>query len=267
MTRACDELYICGWKGEQNLSEDCWYRTVENALGPRDENDQIRFGAPYIYHDAPPLEKTEKPQIENWLTTNAAPELNVRVHSLTGLIAKRGSGAQNYDPITARRGISIHSLLQELPEIMAEAREGFAIRKAKRFGLEQSEAVALAHLVSKSEFGQFFGPESSGEAEIRGRLGDGRLVSGRVDRIAVFPNEVLLLDFKSDRIVPSSLDFDHPYVKQLSLYSEVLKNAYPDRLIKAAVLWTQSSKLEWISAALLQKSFDQAIAALELDAP
>lgn len=267
MTRACDELYICGWKGEQNLSEDCWYRTVEDALGPRNENDQIRFGAPYAYQEAQPLEKTQKPQIENWLTTNAAPEQNVRVHSLTGLIAKRGSGARNYDPINAHRGIAIHSLLQELPDIVAEAREDFAIRKAKRFNLDQSEAISLAQLVNKPEFMQFFGPESSGEAEIRGCLADGRLVSGRVDRIAVFPNEIILLDFKSERIVPSSLDFDHPYVKQLSLYSEVLKNAYPDRMVKAAVLWTQSSKLEWISAALLQKGFDQAIAALEPDAP
>ncbi len=267
MTRACDELYICGWKGENNISEDCWYRTVENALGPRDENDQIRFGAPYAYQEAQPIEKSERPQFESWLTTNATSEPNARVHSLTSLIAKRGNGARNYDPINARRGIAIHSLLQELPDIVAEAREDFAVRKAKRFGLDQSEAVALAQLVSNPEFAQFFGPESSGEAEIRGRLGGGRVVSGRIDRIAVFPNEILLLDFKSDRIVPSSLDFDHPYVKQISLYSEVLRNVYPDRMVKAAVLWTQSSSLEWISAALMQKGFDQAIAALELDAP
>ena len=267
MTRACDELYICGWKTERNISDECWYRTIENALGPRDENDQIRFGAPYTFREYQSEVSPKERFSEEWLTEIPVHELNTRIHSLTGLMAKHGPEARNYNPDSARRGIAIHTLLQELPDIAAHKRESFAARKAKRIGLDETEATALAQLINKPELAPFFGSESNGEAELRGRLSDGRMISGRVDRIAILPTKILLLDYKSDRHALETIDFSHPYVQQLSLYVEILKNAYPDHTIEAALLWTQTGRLEWISEGQLTQARDQALAELEAEAP
>jgi ATP-dependent helicase/nuclease subunit A len=266
MTRACDELYICGWKGANKLPDGCWYQTVEKGLQRHAAGDERRFGAPFSFRELNIISPSAKPSLDAWLTTNPAIEKNDRIHSLTGLIARRGPEARNYDPVAARRGISVHSLLQELPDIAPEKREAYASRKAKRTGLDEGEAIALAQIVNRPEITAFFGPHSSGEAELRGRLSDGRMVSGRVDRIAVLPTEIFLLDYKTDRTVPETLAFDHAYVQQLSLYVEILENAYPDRSIKAALLWTQTSRLEWISKELLTQARDQAIAELEPEA-
>ncbi len=267
MTRACDELYICGWKGEKKLSDDCWYQTIEAGLRPHVTGEELRFGAPHQYRDLEVEPLQEEGELAAWMTTNPPIERNDRVHSLTRLIARRGPEARNYDPVNARRGIAIHHLLQELPDIAPDKREAFASRKAQRTGLKTEEAIALAQLINSSELSAFFGRDSSSEAELRGRLSDGRLVSGRVDRIAILATEILLLDYKSDRKVPESLGFDHPYVQQLALYVEILENAYPGRSVKAALLWTQTGRLEWISQDFLTQARDLAKTELEAEAP
>ena len=48
------------------------------------------------------------------------------------------------------------------------------------------------------------------------------------------------------------------YVAQLALYREVLAKLYPDRPIRAALVWTDVPDLVEISAAML----DQALAAV-----
>ena len=267
MTRACDELYICGWKGGNKLSDNCWYQTVENGLRAHATGEELRFGAPHSFRELEIEMPPSESKLASWMTANPPIEKNDRIHSLTGLIARRGLQARTYDPVLARRGIAIHNLLQELPDIAPDKREAFASRKARRTGLRVEEAIALAQLTNKPELSPFFGPDSSAEAELRGRLSDGRMVSGRVDRITVLPAEILLLDYKSDRNVPETLAFDHPYVQQLSLYVEILENAYPDRSVKAALLWTQTSQLKWISKELLTQARDLAIAELEAEAP
>lgn len=267
MTRACDELYICGSKSDNNIPDDCWYNIVEKALGSPDENDQLRFGAPYTYHDPEAEHATEKKVLAQWVSTNPATEVNNRTHSLTGLIKRHGPEARNYDPTSARRGIAIHNLLQELPDRPADKREAFALRKAKRLGLAEGEAMALVRLINMPELASFFGSESQAEVELRGRLEDGRIVSGRVDRIAILPTEILLLDYKSDHFAPESLGVDHPYVQQLSLYAEILETAYPERNVKAALLWTQTARLDWISPDLMPEARERALAQLEPDTP
>jgi hypothetical protein len=37
MTWACDELYLCGYRGRQEPPEACWYNTFSTALKPRME--------------------------------------------------------------------------------------------------------------------------------------------------------------------------------------------------------------------------------------
>jgi hypothetical protein len=53
----------------------------------------------------------------------------------------------------------------------------------------------------------------------------------------------------------------------MSLYAELLRAAYPDHKVKAALLWTQTAKLTWLSDEFLIKSHDRALLALELEGP
>ena len=77
-------------------------------------------------------------------------------------------------------------------------------------------------------------------------------VSGQIDRLAVTPDAVLIADYKTNRPAPRRLeDVPDGYVAQLALYRAVLRTLYPDRPVRAALLWTDVPDLMEIPAAAL----------------
>jgi ATP-dependent helicase/nuclease subunit A len=78
------------------------------------------------------------------------------------------------------------------------------------------------------------------------------LVSGQIDRLVVTPEEVLIVDYKTNH-APPTLPEQAPrgYVRQLALYRAVLCKLYPQRPVRAALLWTETPELMEISAPAL----------------
>jgi ATP-dependent helicase/nuclease subunit A len=87
-------------------------------------------------------------------------------------------------------------------------------------------------------------------------------VSGQIDRLAVTADAVLIADYKTNRDPPTTVEkavSDHPgYVGQLALYRALLSRIYPDRAIRAALVWTETPQLMELPAPTL----DQALAAI-----
>jgi ATP-dependent helicase/nuclease subunit A len=84
-------------------------------------------------------------------------------------------------------------------------------------------------------------------------------VSGRIDRLAVTPAGILIVDYKTNRPAPADLAGVPPaYVVQLALYRLVLSGLYPGRPVSAALLWTDRPALMESPA----ESLDAALAAL-----
>ena len=152
----------------------------------------------------------------------------------------------NAEPKGVKRGSAIHNILQALPNIVFEDQINFAKAQARRFSLEESEALALVKLVNVPHLAPFFGSDGESEVEILGLHQSGQYVVGRIDRMVKTETEIVLIDFKSDRFVPESIGLDHPYARQISLYSDLMQSAFPTHKVKAALLWTQNSYLEWI---------------------
>ena len=101
----------------------------------------------------------------------------------------------------------------------------------------------------------FYGPGSRAEVPIVGRLilgGEMVRVSGQVDRLAVTQAAVLIGDFKTNRPAPRRIeDVPQAYVRQLALYRAVLQKLYPDRPVRAALIWTEVPDLMELSAEVL----------------
>jgi ATP-dependent helicase/nuclease subunit A len=78
------------------------------------------------------------------------------------------------------------------------------------------------------------------------------LVSGQIDRLVVAPDKVLIVDFKTNHAPPTATaEAPAAYVRQLALYRAVLGKLYPDRPVRAALLWTETPELMEILAPLL----------------
>jgi ATP-dependent helicase/nuclease subunit A len=68
----------------------------------------------------------------------------------------------------------------------------------------------------------------------------------------VTPNEVLIVDFKTNQAPPRVVaEAPSGYVRQLALYRAILSKLYPQRRIRAALLWTEAAELMEISAPAL----------------
>ncbi|MGG6498395.1 UNVERIFIED_CONTAM: PD-(D/E)XK nuclease family protein, partial [Bacteroidetes bacterium 56_B9] len=74
-------------------------------------------------------------------------------------------------------------------------------------------------------------------------------VSGQVDRLVVTPAEVLIIDYKTNH-APPKMPSEAPaaYLRQLALYRQVLRQIYPERAVRAALLWTEVPEIMEFSA-------------------
>jgi ATP-dependent helicase/nuclease subunit A len=181
-----------------------------------------------------------------------------------------GSGARSVGPGESieqraralQRGTLVHRLLQSLPDVATERRHDAALTYLARnaAGWSEADRESLARktleLIADSRFAAVFAEGSRAEVPIVGRLElPGRpqtLVSGQIDRLVVTPNEVLIVDFKTNHAPPATTaEAPAAYIHQLALYSAVLVRLYPQRQLRAALLWTETPELIEISASAL----------------
>ena len=107
-----------------------------------------------------------------------------------------------------------------------------------------------------------FAENSRAEVPIVGLVSQGERVSGQVDRLAVTEAQVLIADYKSDRLVPRRAeDVSQTYVRQLALYRAVLQRLYPNHQVRAALVWTAGPTLMELPAALLDAALSRLSAA------
>lgn len=151
-----------------------------------------------------------------------------------------------------RRGELIHRLLQLLPDVPAAERRTAAERLLARerdlTDVQRREMLAAAFgVLDDPRFADVFGPGSRAEAAIGGtspRLPAGLAVSGRVDRLLVTPDRVLVVDYKTNRPAPGDVaDADPAYLIQMSIYAAVLQEVFPGRRVEAALVWTDGPRL------------------------
>jgi len=284
MTRAAERLVVCGAEGVRGRPAGCWYDLVFDALKddlvaePADDGDGevLRYRkAKIAVDDAPPAAARTLKLIElpPWLRAPMPPRSAGMVAVTPSLTAddesRRRAASQTDGPIerALARGRLVHRLLQSLPEIPAERRADagrqFLERAGREFSASEREAflTRVLGLIGDTRFAPLFAPGSRAEVPIVGRIArpdrPTLAVSGQIDRLVETPGAVLIADYKTNRPAPRRLD-DVPrdYVRQLALYRHVLARLYPDRTIRAALIWTDTSELMEIPSAVL----DQALA-------
>jgi len=167
------------------------------------------------------------------------------------------------------RGRIVHRLMQSLPDIPPERRadaiERFLARTAKDFSPAERAEIArqMSAVLDNKDFAEIFTPGSRPEVPIIGHVPrDGAApleVAGQVDRLSFAGDTVLIADYKTDGIVPRTLEDVPPhYVTQLALYRAVLGRLYAGKTIRAALVFTGGPLLLEVPA----KAMDAALEAV-----
>jgi ATP-dependent helicase/nuclease subunit A len=275
MTRAIDRLIVCGVDGINKRPDGCWYDLASGALDPHcvlepadDGDGEVRryrkvpdVATPPQPPKAAPL---ELPLLPQWLSRDVTTAAQAAPIKPSGFVDDH-EAAELLGPREARqrailRGNITHRLMQSLPDIPPERRADAARQHIARQNTDFSEteraaiASSALRLLDDPRFAALFAPGSRAEVPIVGRIGE-RIVNGVVDRLVVTPDEVLIADYKTNRAVPRSPAETQTryqgYIRQLSLYRAVLKRLYPDRPVRAALVWTALPELAEIPADIL----------------
>jgi ATP-dependent helicase/nuclease subunit A len=280
LTRARDRLIVCGVESRPHLHERSWYDYVQRAFDAlpirpfalEDGGEGWRYGPDPVPAAAAEDGAAAVLALPAW-TRGLAPAESALARFVSPSALREDDKGASPSPLTGvkglgrfRRGELIHRLLQLLPDIAEDGREAAARSLLKRQSdLTQAQraemAAAALAVLADPQFTAVFGPGSKAEVALAGaaaRLPRGLAISGRVDRLVVEVDRVLVIDFKTNRPAPARIeDADDAYILQMAVYAAVLAEIFPERKIEAALVWTDGPALMAVPEKLLSAALDE----------
>lgn len=289
MTRAADRLVVCGYRPKRPPGFRHWHAMVSEALaedGTEVFNDQgeltelvRRSGINASQQDQDETKQLSTSgrhetamTLPDWATTSArhepplpSPLSPAGAHALIdNEFIEPPTSPVAFEPVKSfalERGIALHKLLEKLPDIDIAEREVLAMSYLERYGAEWGEEQRLSvwksasYILESAEFKDFFVSSSRAEVPVSGKLqtrSGARMITGKIDRLVVTADRVLILDYKTGGFIPRRVE-ETPaaYVTQLALYREILREIYPQKTIDCAILWTGKPEIMLVPDSLL----------------
>ncbi len=196
MTRARDELFVCGYAGEKAPADHCWYHTIANALKdkmtPLDGDAGWRMGAAPVPASDAASSSVDGVSLPEWLSVEVA-----GTSAAIGPVPKpRRSAAR------VARGILIHKILQQIPDWAETERAEMIAAAVKRAGADAALAQELVALAAHPICTELFSGDGLSEVPLMAQLAGRSPERRRIDRLVVKPDGILVADYKTDREVP-----------------------------------------------------------------
>ncbi|MET0747996.1 MAG: double-strand break repair helicase AddA [Rhizobium sp.] len=290
MTRAADRLIICGYRGVRE-NPDIWHKMIATALGQHEERctaatfsgpdgewNGLRWrvgGGAQIFEQAVPAEaRTERAALPAALLQPLpAPRHLPRPLSPSGagtIIDDEAGNLAVTSPLFGDKGASdralekgrlVHRMLQMLPEFApaerAEAARRYAERTTRFWPAAERQALvaSVLALMAHEDLQGVFTSHAQAEVSIMGTLTlDARsyAVSGRIDRLAVLDDRVVVLDYKTNRVPPATIEaIPFAHKAQLAIYREILAPLYPGKRIDCILVYSEDATIHTLSDTVL----------------
>ncbi len=282
MTRAEEALFVGGalGAGKAEPAEGSWYAKLRELFGADEWVEDPVWGSRLDWGDPPvPLgaaartaEASAPEALPLWLIAPAGPEPRPARPLTPSALGEDTSSDPPYPPgaaiAAARRGVLVHRLLERLPEVALPEREaagsGWLAKNAPDLA-ESARAELLASalgVIAHSDWSEIFSPAGLAEVPIAALVGE-RVVAGTIDRLLIAPGRIRIVDFKTARRPPETLEqVPVAVLRQMAAYAAALETAYPGRAIEAALLYTAAPRLIAIPPELLA-AHKQALLAAE----
>ncbi|MDH3665749.1 MAG: double-strand break repair helicase AddA [Paracoccaceae bacterium] len=275
LTRAEDWLILCG----AGSKPDHWYAALAEGMGrlglDRPAGGPAGLAGPIRRVEYQPvpvtgpaqpdaLEGAETPVTRpGWLAPALREERVQRMSPATIFPHEEAGGAGRGRDVSLQRGAAVHLLLERLPDVSEPDLAVLGRRLLDQAFPEldasvSGEAIEEALAVLRAPFaGEVFGADALAEVSVALDLPDisPALRLGRIDRLLVTRDRVLVVDFKTDARPPSDpRAVPRAYLAQLACYREAISAIYPQHSVEAAILWTAVPNLMPLDQADLQAS-------------
>ncbi|MEC9267353.1 MAG: double-strand break repair helicase AddA [Pseudomonadota bacterium] len=275
MTRAESRLIVTGRRARQKPAEGNWYDLVTSGLERLKDTRQTAISPvpewqaeALIYETGEAAAAavvasetvTDSPGAPGWLTApppgEPSPPKPLAPSRPDTADPPVRSPLDDGDPLRFKRGTLVHRLLQTLPDLPPARRNDAAARylAMPAHGLSAAQQAQLRDetfgVLEHPAFAPLFGPGSRAEVPLAGlieRAGESTgpfAVSGQVDRLLIRGNEILVLDYKTLRPAPADPErVPAAYLAQMAGYRAILRQIYPDRPIRCALVFTETPRL------------------------
>jgi ATP-dependent helicase/nuclease subunit A len=281
LTRARDRLCICGFANKNGIKDNSWYSLAERAandlgLEVKREGETIRvFGDADLETIDTRAPEGKKLAVPAWMTSRpeavrTRPRL-IRPSDAVdepAVLSPAGANAARF-----QRGLLIHDLLARLPEVEPAKRREIALSFLKARDAADAEKLADETLavLNDPQFAAAFAPGSRAEVAIVAdlpQIGDDARINGRIDRLAITDDEILVVDFKTNRPPPKNVEgVSTVYIAQMALYREALAKIFPGLRIACALVWTEGPRLMRLPDARMDAEIGHIRARLDSEAP
>jgi ATP-dependent helicase/nuclease subunit A len=270
VTRAEERLVVAGALGPRArgvVPEDSWYQRIDRALmtmgvaADEDGRKHYEVTGKRIAKSMAAAPDVKDDILPAWLHQRAPEEARP-----PRPLAPSALGRDNVsDPPptnamrdAAERGRLLHGLFERLPGVSRERRAAAGERWLAGSGgladpgLRTALVADALAIIDDPAFADVFAADALAEAPIAGVV-DGVVVAGTVDRLLVTKKAVRVVDFKTGRRVPRSIDAVSPHhLRQMAAYVATLEVIFPDRPVTAALLYTSGPVLHVLPADLIE---------------
>jgi ATP-dependent helicase/nuclease subunit A len=254
LTRA-EKWLIIASSGELDSSGNDWHQKVALGMKATDAielitpvglGQRLEHGSWELFEATITETETKKdldlPDIFNIPAPDARSNRTIITPSnLGGSKALSGDGLD--DETAMAYGTLVHELLEVLPHSQPNYWTEIAskILKISSLGKElkiRAEKEAREVLETQNLI-HIFAPTSLAEVPISADIGSYRM-RGMIDRLIVKDGHVQIIDFKTNRQVPTSPEqCPEGVLRQMGAYALAVQNIYPDHKIESFILWTK----------------------------
>ncbi|MCK8781804.1 double-strand break repair helicase AddA [Rhizobium sp. NTR19] len=295
MTRAADRLIVCGYRGKTDNPDTWQsmiskaLAADEYRCSPSDFTDkdgqwsgfkwrlpassdtraskaESRETAPVtapplpaaLSRPLPPQKMLPRPLSPSGAGTMIDDEPDDLVYASPLFSTKESTG------LAAQKGRLVHRMLQMLAEFPHAEREAAAYRYAERAArfwpaAERDKLVqCVLSVLSNPALHLVFSERGQAEVSIMGTLAlEGRdyAISGRIDRLVVTDDRVIVLDYKTNRTPPRDAEqVPLAHRAQLAIYREILRPLYPGKDIECLLVYTETGGVISLSPELMARS-------------
>jgi ATP-dependent helicase/nuclease subunit A len=274
MTRAEERLYVGGALGTRAKGippEDSWYAAVAKGLeslgaAPLEDGSlEWVSRVPQARAAAKPRDaKADEAQLPlpAWALAPAPKEARPPRPLAPSSIGTDEAADPPPGPAmraAAERGRLLHALFERLPAIPPERRRAAAEHWLASSGGVGDPAVRaeltdqVCDVVGDARFAELFSPDALAEVPIAAVV-EGQVIAGKVDRLHVSEERVLVVDFKTNRRAPADLaNAPESHLKQMAAYAAALAVIFPARRIEAALLYSSGPVLLPLDAETLSR--------------
>ena len=242
MTRAEDQLIVCGYKGKKNLLEDCWYKLVHTAMSEistNTENEILSYGQlPSAISDARTTASLNN-STELFPSLGQIIELNVHSSNKNGK-----SPLSSKDPMGY--GLVFHKILEDsINAKNLNSMDTHPLIKTLSTKLQKRLKDSIAKIIANQKLTNLLkNKEVKVEVTLGQDLGTEGTKIGRIDLMLIDANEVIIIDYKSDKHPPKNdKQIPENYQQQLLIYKSMAERIYPSKRIRTMIVWLQTGEL------------------------